>query len=465
MPNSNDTRRLAKDERRFLRTTFGEEDALFDAESTCVFGADAYRNFAPPLAVVRPTNLEQVCEFMAWAQQVRMPVYVRARGTNVVGSCVPRPAGVVVSTLKMDHILEVDRDDFVAVVEPGVVTGDFQKHIEQKGLFYPPDPASLKISTLGGNVATCAGGMRALKYGVTREYVLGLTAVLPGGEVIRPGGRTHKNVVGLDLVRLLVGSEGSLAFITDITLKLLPKPDSTASLLAGYASLEQALGAARAIFAAGILPTAMEFMTRETLAAVAKVQPVPWPESTEAVLLIRLDGSRDALAADLASLTAVLESTGPASLDTGLGAEEEEPLWEIRRMINPASYQIAPDKISDDITLPRGKLLDGLLEIREIGREAGLTILTFGHLGDGNIHVNIMHDASNVDERRRAVDAKEKVLALTLSLGGSLSGEHGVGLAKAAHVHKQLGPVERRLMAGVKHAFDPHGIMNPGKGW
>ncbi|TVM16189.1 FAD/FMN-containing dehydrogenase [Oceanidesulfovibrio indonesiensis] len=465
MPNSNDTRTLAKDERRFLRDTFGEGDALFDAESTCVFGADAYRNFAPPLAVVRPAGQEQVRELMAWAQKVRMPIYVRARGTNVVGSCVPRPAGVVVSTLKMNRIIDVDAEDFVAVVEPGVITGDLQKHIEKQGLFYPPDPASVKISTIGGNVATCAGGMRALKYGVTREYVLGLTAVLPGGEAIHPGGRTHKNVVGLDLVRLLVGSEGSLAFISDITLKLLPKPESTASLLVGYVQLEQALSAARAIFAAGILPAAMEFMTRETLAAVGKVMTAPWPDTTEAALLIRLDGSRDALAADLKRLKNVLEKTGPASLDTGLGPEEEEPLWEIRRMINPASYQIAPDKISDDITLPRAKILECLVKIREVGRGAGLTILTFGHLGDGNIHVNIMHDASDPQERGRAVDAKERVLALTLSLGGSLSGEHGVGLAKAAHVHKQLGPVERRLMAGVKHAFDPLGIMNPGKGW
>ncbi|MFW5733582.1 MAG: FAD-binding oxidoreductase, partial [Oceanidesulfovibrio sp.] len=335
-----DTRTLARDERRFLLATFGEEDALFDAESTCVFGVDAYRTFAPPLAVVRPTSREQVQELMAWAHKARMPVYVRARGTNVVGSCVPRPAGIVVSTLKMDRILDVDGEDFVAVVEPGVVTGDFQKHVEKVGLFYPPDPASLKISTIGGNVATCAGGMRALKYGVTREYVLGLTAVLPGGEIIRPGGRTHKNVVGLDLVRLLVGSQGALAFITDITLKLLPRPESTASLLAGYATLEEALKAARSIFSAGILPTALEFMTRETLAAVSKVQPTPWPESTEAALLLRLDGSRDALAADLQRLNTVLEKTGPASLDTGLGPEEEEPLWEIRRMINPASYQI-----------------------------------------------------------------------------------------------------------------------------
>ncbi|QJT09197.1 FAD-binding oxidoreductase [Oceanidesulfovibrio marinus] len=465
MPDPHDTRTLAKDERRFLRTTFGDEDALFDAESTCVFGADAYRNFAPPLAVVRPTSLEQVQELMAWAQKVRMPIYVRARGTNVVGSCVPRPAGIVVSTLKLNRIIEVSTQDFVAVVEPGVVTGELQKRVEQDRLFYPPDPASMKISTIGGNVSTCAGGMRALKYGVTREYVLGLTAVLPGGEIIRPGGRTHKNVVGLDLVRTIVGSEGSLAFITDITLKLLPKPESTASLLVGYPTLEDALAAAKQVFDAGILPTALEFMTRETLDAVAKVQAVPWPEDTEAALLFRLDGSRDALAADLKGLTGVLESTRPASLDTGLGPDEEEPLWEIRRMINPASFQVAPDKISDDITLPRGKLREALVKIRAIGREAGLTILTFGHLGDGNIHVNIMHNASDVEEHRRAVSAKEQVLALTLSLGGSLSGEHGVGLAKAAFVHKQLGPVERRVMAGVKHAFDPHNIMNPGKGW
>ncbi len=453
--------------RRFLEAHFPAEDCLFSPAETCVYGGDAYREMAPPWAVVRPTSHEQVEALLRWAHLERVPLYPRGRATNVVGACTPRPAGVVVSTLKLNRIVELDSEDFVAVVQPGVITGELQQALEAQRLFYPPDPASMKISTIGGNVATCAGGMRALKYGVTRDYVLGLTAVLPGGETVRTGRRTHKNVVGLDLTRLLVGSEGTLAFIQEIILKTLPKPETSASLLAGFTDLEHALDAARAVFAAGILPTAMELLDRETITAVARVKDVPWPAATEAALLLKLDGSEKALAADMARLRAVLETVpaAPASLDTGLGPAAEEPLWEIRRAINPASYQVAPHKLSDDITLPRGRLKEGLLAIRKIGQAHALTILTFGHLGDGNIHVNIMHDADDPEQRRRALAVKDAVLELTLRLGGSLSGEHGVGLAKAAHVHKQLAPLERGLMQGVKRVFDPHAIMNPGKGW
>ncbi len=454
---------LQRGQRRFLRSLFPGEQCLLAPHEVHPFGADAGRRHAAPLAVVRPTCLEQCIAFMAWAQQERLPVYVRGRATNVVGACVPHPPGVVVSTLFLDRILELDEQDFVAVVEPGVVTAQLQKEAASQGLFYPPDPASVRSCTLGGNVATCAGGMRALKYGVTRDYVLGLEAVLPGGRVIRPGGRTHKNVVGLDLVRLLVGSEGTLALVTRLTLKLLPLPEATASLLLGFASLEQALEAARGIFAAGILPTAMELMADEVLSAMANVAPggsVPWGAETSALLLLRLDGAGDTLPPGLERLRRAAAVGRPTLELTGQGAAEEE-LWELRRLINPASYTLAPDKLSDDVTVPRGRVGAALSGIREIGRRHGLTILSFGHLGDGNLHVNIMHDART--QGAAALQAKREVLALTLSLGGSLSGEHGVGLTKAPYVGNQLGATERELMRGIKAAFDPAGIMNPGK--
>jgi len=459
---------LLPQHRQFLAELFPGTDCLTTPEEMLVFESDASRLAGVPLAVVRPRNEEQIAELLRWAHTERMPLYPRARATNVVGLCVPDRPGVVVSTLCMDRILEIHADDFVAVVQPGVVTGDLQKQVEAQGLFYPPDPASLGISTIGGNVATCAGGMRAVKYGVTREWVLGCRVVLPGGKAIVCGGRNHKNVVGLDLTRLMVGSEGTLGIMTDITLKLMPLPEATASLMAGFSSLEQAMEAVRRVFRAGLLPAALEFMGQEVLHCLAELGAVPWPQdgTVQAVLLFRLDGSRAALAADLQRLRAALDDTAqsrPAWLEQGLGAQEEEPLWEIRRLINPASFRVAPNKISDDVTVPRGSLLPALTGIRAISGHCGLTILTFGHVGDGNIHVNIMHDAARGDEKQRAGQAKLAVMELILSLGGTLSGEHGIGLTKAPYVHRQLGEEERRLMRDIKSAFDPHGILNPGK--
>jgi len=420
--------------------------------------------FHAPWAVVRPESQAQVVELLAFAHQEKIPLFTRARGTNVVGDCVPQGGGVVVSTLLMNKILEIDAKDFVAVVQPGVVTHELQSRVREMGLFYPPDPASVKISTIGGNISTNAGGMRAVKYGVTRDFVLGLTAVLPGGDVIQTGGRTHKNVVGLDLTGLLTGSEGTLAFITEIILKLLPLPQATGSVMAGYDSLETALFAADEVFAAGFLPVACELMDQGTLECLAEVKKPPWPDKTRAVLLFKLDGGEGALRKDMDRLADVLKSTGPAYLAQGFGEEEEEPLWEIRRLINPASFRLRPDKLSDDVAVPRGRVRDAVSGIREIREKFGLPILVFGHLGDGNLHVNIMHDAG-AGEKDQALAAKDEILGLTLKLGGTLSGEHGVGLAKAPYVDRQIGPRERGLMRTVKQCFDPHGIMNPGKAY
>lgn len=456
---------LTDAQRRFLEALLPSGDRLFAPEETLVFGTDASRLCGTPLAVVRPTEEAQLVELLRWADAERLPVYPRARATNVVGGCVPATPGIVVSTLRMDRIIDIDADDFVAVVQPGVVTADLQRAVEAKGLFYPPDPASQNISTIGGNVATCAGGMRAVRYGVTRDYVLGLRTVLPGGRVLASGSRCHKNVVGLDLVRLLVGSEGTLGCISEVTLKLLPLPEATASLLAGFADLGSAMDAVRRVFAAGILPVALEFMGPEVLDCAALLNDVPWPSSVRAALLFRLDGSRTTLPLDVDRLSRTVREAAPVWSAVGIGKDEEEPLWTIRRSINPASFLVKPNKLSDDVTVPRGSLRMALEGISSIAEGHGLTILTFGHVGDGNIHVNIMHDAARPDERAHALAAKGEVTDLILSLGGTLSGEHGVGLTKAPYVHRQLSQLERDLMAQVKMAFDPHGIMNPGKGY
>lgn len=444
-----------------LKDLFPGEQLVSEPEAMLIYGGDACRQRAMPWAVVRPENELQLVELLRWAQVERVPLFPRARGTNTVGDCVPAGGGVVVSTLLMNRILDLDPQDFVAVVEPGVVTGEFQKAVEAKGLFYPPDPASAKMSTLGGNVATCAGGMRALRYGVTRDHVLGLRAILPGGKVLDTGGRTHKNVVGLDLTRLFVGSEGTLGLFSTITLKLQPKPQATGSILAGFASMEQCLTASAAIFGAGILPTAMEFLGEGMCRALELLMDVPWPGMTKSVLLVRLDGDAHCMRSALEQMHALMRPHASTLLPPATG-DEEEALWDIRRSINPASFKTGSKKLSDDVTLPRGKVLDALTRFEAIGREQGVKVIFAGHLGDGNMHVSVMHEAGQEDA---AQEAKAAIQHTALSLGGCLSGEHGIGMTKRAAIGKQLDDTALQHMRAIKKVFDPHGILNPGKAY
>lgn len=456
---------LTSRQKSFLRDIFPGQDYLEAPEKTCVYGTDASRCFAMPWAVVRPRELKQVRDLLRWAHQEHIPLFPRARGTNLVGGCVPLGGGVVVSCLGMDRILEINEDDFTAQVEPGVITGDFQTLLRKQSLYYPPDPASARFSTLGGNTATCAGGMRAVKYGVTRDYVLGIEAVLPGGEVIHTGARTHKDVAGLDLTRLLVGSAGTLAFFTRLTLKLLPLPLAQATVMVGFDSLEKALDASTAVFQAGILPVAMELMTREALQCVAQVVTVPWPENTDAILLVKCDGRPIGLNEELSLARRALEEHAPCFFTEARHPDEEERLWEYRRLISPAAFRLGKDKISEDVTLPRGKVNDAIVEMREIGQLHKVSILNFGHLGDGNIHTNIMYDRTCEKQAAAAATAHDQVLDMVLRMGGVLSGEHGLGLTKKKYLERQVGPVERGLFALIKRAFDPHGVMNPGKAY
>jgi len=451
---------------RFLEALFPGDGLVTRSEEMAVFGADSSRRSALPWAVVRPRNEEQIVELLRWAEAEKMPLVPRLRGTGMSGGAVPAFGGVVVSTLWLNRVIDIDASDFCAEVEPGVVTAEFQALTQKRKLFYPPDPASLKISTLGGNVSTCAGGMRAVKYGVTRDYVLGVRAVLPGGKVCDAGGRTHKNVVGLDLTRLFVGSCGTLGIFTKLTLKLLPLPESSATVLAAFGSLKEALEGAQGVFRAGILPTALEFMDAVACRGIGQIKDVPWPkDTTQAVLLLKIDGSASALPGDLDRLTRALSQANPLCLLKGLGPGEEEPLWEIRRLVSPAAFQLGPDKLGEDVAVPRGKTVEAVEGFQAIGAENGVHVACYGHLGDGNIHVNIIHDAGDDGQRARAKACKEAVFRLTLSLGGTISGEHGTGITKGPYVPWQLSETERSLMAGIKQVFDPSGILNPGKGW
>lgn len=451
---------LTPEDRRFLLEVF-PEDTLTSPEELYPYGTDASLKSGAPLAVVRPREVEQVQKTLHWANERLLPVYIRGRGTNLVGDCVPVLPGLVITTLKMDRILEISREDFVAVVEPGVNTANFQAACEREGLYYPPDPATVKSSSIGGNVVTCAGGMRALKYGVTRDFVLGVEVVLPGGEKVMFGGRNHKNVVGLDLARLMVGSEGTLGFLSKIWLKLLPKPEASASLLVGFDGYESALGAVGDIFAAGILPCALEFIGNRLVEVMAANGDVPWPKEVRSLLVIRLDGSAASLPQDVGKILGKLP-TAKWRLQSS-GPEDEDALWEIRRRINPTTFLLGPDKISGDLTVPRGKLVEAIRVMAKIASDAGVILTTHGHVGDGNIHANLMYDARDADLARRAAEAHDAIDRAVIAMGGTISGEHGCGIIKDFTL--QLPPRERALMHGVKAVFDPRGIMNPGKAY
>ncbi|MUM77772.1 FAD-binding protein [Pseudodesulfovibrio sp. F-1] len=453
--------------RAFLLDLFPGDGCLLSTEGLAAFSADASRERAMPWAVVRPERREQLVELLRWAEAERMPVYPRARGTGRVGGAVPSCGGVVVSMLRMTGEPVVDADDFVAEVLPGVITADLQAACSAKGLFYPPDPASVRISTIGGNVATCAGGLRAVKYGVTRDWVLGVEAVLPGGRVLRTGGRSHKDVVGLDLTRLFVGSNGRLGLMTRITLKLIPLPETSASALVGFADLASSLAGAGAVFRAGVLPSACEFMDQGALEAL-RLDPegayMPVGPEAQAALLFKLDGSGPGVAAEMDRLTAALAPLGPVSVEIGRG-QSEEMIWNVRRGVSPAAFRLAPDKLAEDIAVPRGRVAEAVERTREIGVAHGLRVLSFGHLGDGNIHINIMHDRSRPGEAAAAASAADEIFRLAVRLGGTISGEHGTGLTKATFADVQLGPDAVAVMRDVRRVFDPHEIMNPGKGW
>ncbi len=457
---------LTPAQKKFLASLFPGEAASFDEAACFVHGSDASRLPGMPWGVVRPTSAEQVAELLAWAQRERVPLLPRGRATGVAGAAVAANGGLVVSLLRMNRILEISPGDFLARCEPGVITADLQKACAAKGRFYPPDPGSVGISTIGGNIATCAGGMRAVKYGVTRDWVLGLTAVLPGGAVVRTGGRCHKDVAGLDLTRLLVGSEGTLGIVVEATLRLIPLPEASASLLAGFADMGALMRAAQAVFGGGLLPTAMEFFDQGTLRALSlTAESVPWPSGTAAALLLRLDGSAGAVAAELGKLDALLTPCAPTFRELAPDPAAEERLWELRRLVSPALYKLGPDKLADDLAVPRGVIAEAVAAFTAIGERRGVTVVCFGHLGDGNVHTDVMYDAADPRQNEAAHAAKDEILAAALGLGGTITGEHGVGLAKLPHLPGQIGAAERGLMRRLKAAFDPLGVMNPGKAY
>jgi len=389
----------------------------------------------------------------------------RGAGTGYTGGAVPSRGGAVISLERMNRILEIDEANLIAVVEPNVVTGDLQDAVEKLGLFYPPDPASLRQSVIGGNVAECAGGPRAFKYGTTKQYVLGLEAVLPTGQVVETGGKVVKNVVGYDLTHLLVGSEGTLAIITKIILRLIPKPPVQATLRATFRRVEEAVNGVTEIIRERVVPAAVELVDGPSLEAVARYLQVRSlaPEGTAAILLVEVDGVPAAVADEAARVERALALAGATEIRRARDEAERQELWRVRRELSLSLKMIAKLKFNHDVVVPKGRIPELFELVAAIAADFRLRIPCFGHAGDGNIHVNIMVDPDNADEVARAHEAERVLFAGVVALEGSISGEHGIGFAKAPFLTLELSEEEIALMKRVKAAFDPQGILNPGK--
>jgi len=431
-------------------------------EDIICYGFDASGIEVCPSAIVWPNNTADVVNVMKYAYEKEIPVVPRGAGTGMTAGAVPSKGSIVLSFEKMKKIIEIDAENLNVLCEPGVINGKLQRELEWTGFFYPPDPASMNFCTLGGNVAENAGGPRALKYGVTRDYVMEIEAVLPNGEVITTGIKTTKGVVGYDLTRLFTGSEGTLAVFTKIRLKVLPLPEEVITLLAIFRSLESSGDAVTKIISSKIIPRTLEFMDRNAIEAVENFKPIGLPRDAEAVLLIELDGQPSTITREAEKVIALCSKLG-AEIRMAKDEFAKNNLWASRRALSPALYHIKPTKINEDIVVPRNKLTEMLRRLRTLSEKSGIAIVNFGHAGDGNIHVNIMVDKADEDEYQRGLGLVEQIFRDTLELGGTISGEHGIGLTKAGYIDMELSERELKIMESIKKVFDPKKILNPGK--
>lgn len=435
---------------------------LTEPGDLAAYAADAKIKGAPPLAVALPTETEQVQAIVRLCAQRRLPLIPRGAGTGTVGGAVPENRALVLDLSRMNRILAIDRDELLADVQAGVLNADLQREAQKLGLFYPPDPASHATSSLGGNAATNAGGLRAVKYGVTADWVAVLEVVLADGQLIRTGVRTRKGVVGYDLTRLFVGSEGTLGVITALTLRLIPQPPAKKTLLGLFASLADAGRAIMAIMRSPVTPAAMELMDPVTIRAVKSRIGDLLPDDVSLVLL-DVDGSEREVDDQAAVLREVLTTAQAREVRVAADKEQADQLWLARRSVSPALYDLRPHKYAEDVTVPIHRLVDLFAGVTALADEYRLLHACYGHAGDGNVHVNLLYDPADAEEAARAKTARAEIFRLTLKLGGTISGEHGVGIAKREFLPWEQGPVLIDLQRRLKRAFDPLGILNPGK--
>lgn len=449
-----------------LAAAVGKEYVLYDEETLHLHAEDETEDLSfPPEVVVKPATAEEVSQIFKIANKYKVPVTPRGGGTGLSGGALAVHGGICLSMARFNKIIEIDEKNFQAIVQPGVITQVFQEEVEKLGLFYPPDPASRGSCHLGGNLAECSGGPRAVKYGVTKDYVLGLEAVLPTGEIINTGGRVLKNVTGYNLTQLIVGSEGTLAVITKINFRLIPLPKHKKVILAAFGTLEDATDAVAKIFQKGITPSAIEFMERAAVKAAEERQNKKFPNSeAEAQLFIEVDGNYpEQLDRDIELIAEVVEEFNPLDMVLAEDEQKVQDVWSLRRGIGEAVKSISPYK-EEDTVVPRANMTKLIRGVKEISAKYGITTICYGHSGDGNIHVNILKDKLDEKSWEENLDtAIREIFELTVSLDGMISGEHGIGYSQKSYLPIAISEAELELMRNIKRVFDPNNILNPGK--
>jgi len=449
--------------REKIRKIVGKDHSSDRAEDMVLYAYDAMNRRYMPDMVAHPEGAREVAAIMLAANEEGFPVIPRGAGTGLTGGSLAVDGGLVITMDRMNRILDIDEENMTAWVESGVINGDLQKEAEKRGLFFPPDPSSADFSTLGGNAAENAGGSRAVKYGVTRDYVMGMEVVTPTGQIIHTGSSAIKSVTGYDLTRLMVGSEGTLGIITKLLLRLIPRPETTGTMLAGFSETGIACKAVIQILRSSTTPSTLEIMDRSAVDCVREYLDMELPEGTAALLLIEVDGSARQVEEQVRDLNSVCEGVGVTFFKIAATEAERNSLWKARKSLSPAIMKIRPLKINEDVAVPRMKIPDLIRGVEGISKKWDIITVTFGHAGDGNVHVNFLLDPDDPDEVQRAHSAVGDLFQLTVDLGGSLTGEHGIGIAKAPYLGIEVSQETVEVMRSIKRALDPNNVLNPHK--
>ncbi|MFN2186960.1 MAG: FAD-binding oxidoreductase [Anaerolineae bacterium] len=446
-----------------LRQIAGDKWVLTSPEDLICYSYDGTFHEALPEAVVSPASTGEVSAILALCNREGVPVIARGMASGLAAATVPVDGGLILNLVRMNHILELDRANMMVTVEAGIITAELQDQVEKLGLFYPPDPSSIKHSTIGGNIACNAGGPRCLKYGITGDYVMGLEVVLADGRVFHTGGKAIKNVTGYDLTSLFIGSEGTLGVVTEATLRLIALPEATRTARAVFPQLGDASKAVNTILWGGVVPATLELMDETAINVVEDYLHLGLPREAEAMLIIETDGDPSDAARDMELIASICRDGGASEFRVAENQAQSDELWRARRSISGALGRKRPNKLGEDISVPRSAIPDTIEGIKEISRRRGLPIVIFGHAGDGNLHPNILFDKNDTDEWERVQAAIGDLFALSVSVGGTLSGEHGVGTLKKPYLESDVGPIAIDVMRSIRRSLDPNGILNPGK--
>ena len=446
-----------------LKEIVGAENVLVEPEKVEPYGADAVKEKFPPEAVVFPQNTAEMSAILKLANEYIFPVTARGGGVGYTGGAVPVDGGIVIGTDRMNKVIEISEENLYVICQPGLTTFALQQAVEPFGLLFPPDPASYKDSFIGGNIAENAGGMRTPKYGVTKHSVLGLEVVTATGEIIRTGGKTVKNVVGFDLTGLMCGSEGMLGIITEATLKLLPMPEATSTIRASFKTMEEACKVLTKFTPCGLLPMAMEVIDKHCIKAIEENFAFGLSKDANAILIVAVDGFKEEVDRHAHTIERILNENGGFDILRSKNKEEEDKLWDVRRAISPSLMKYGTLKLNEDVVVPRSKVPELVARIEEIGKHHNTFVANFGHAGDGNIHVNFLCNRDDAESIARARQCVAETFALSVALGGTISGEHGIGYVKAAYLDYAIDKPTLEIMKGIKKVFDPNGILNPGK--